>query len=338
MSNHHLRNTELSLKAKGLLSLMLSLPENWDYTTKGLSMICKDGIDSINSGLKELEANGYVIRRRLRNEKGQLTTTEYTIFEQPQSPDMTDTPPKGENPILDNPILGNPTQEKPILKKPKQAEPILGNPHQLSTNILNTNSLNMEVSNPYPSNPHQSSKIGYIYFEAPEHEQNFSTLIEFINVSEVREDDEDFKNPVDLMFDALEEKDPGHFAVRQYKKYKLAAGKTAKSILISCGARLSPFDIRELREITAYDEMELDTLKDRKTALFIIISYTDDTFNFLVSMAYTQLFNLLCDKADDVYGGRLPIHVRCLIDEAANIGQIPKLEKLMATIRSRELR
>lgn len=179
--------------------------------------------------------------------------------------------------------------------------------------------------------------IGYIYFEAPEHEKNFSTLIEFINASEVREDDEDFKNPVDLMFDALEDKDPEHFAVRQYKKYKLAAGKTAKSILISCGARLAPFDIRELREITAYDEMELDTLGDRKTALFIIISDTDDTFNFLVSMAYTQLFNLLCDKADDVYGGRLPIHVRCLIDEAANIGQIPKLEKLMATIRSREI-
>lgn len=179
--------------------------------------------------------------------------------------------------------------------------------------------------------------IGYIYFEAPEHEQNFSTLIEFINASEVREDDDDFQNPVDLMFAQLEEKDPQHFAVRQYKKYKLAAGKTAKSILISCGARLAPFDIKELRELTAYDEMELDTLGDRKTALFIIISDTDDTFNFLVSMAYTQLFNLLCDKADDVYGGRLPVHVRCLIDEAANIGQIPKLEKLMATIRSREI-
>jgi len=179
--------------------------------------------------------------------------------------------------------------------------------------------------------------IGYIYFEAPENEQNFSTLIEFINASEVREDDEDFQNPVDLMFEALEKKDPQHFAVRQYKKYKLAAGKTAKSILISCGARLAPFDIKELRELTAYDELELDTLGDKKTALFIIISDTDDTFNFLVSMAYTQLFNLLCDKADDVYGGRLPIHVRCLIDEAANIGQIPKLEKLMATIRSREI-
>jgi type IV secretion system protein VirD4 len=179
--------------------------------------------------------------------------------------------------------------------------------------------------------------IGYIHYEAPEDERNFSTLIEFINASEVREDDEEFKNPVDLMFDALAEREPDHFAVRQYKKYKLAAGKTAKSILISCGARLAPFDIRELRELTSYDELELDTLGDRKTALFIIISDTDDTFNFLVSMAYTQLFNLLCERADDVYGGRLPVHVRCLIDEAANIGQIPRLEKLMATIRSREI-
>ncbi|WP_089608973.1 VirD4-like conjugal transfer protein, CD1115 family [Dehalobacterium formicoaceticum] len=179
--------------------------------------------------------------------------------------------------------------------------------------------------------------MGYIHYEAPESEQNFTTLIELINASEVREDDEDFQNPVDLMFAALEERDSEHFAVRQYKKYKLAAGKTAKSILISCGARLAPFDIKELRDLTAYDEMELDALGDRKTALFIIISDTDDTFNFLVSMAYTQLFNLLCDKADDVYGGRLPVHVRCLIDEAANIGQIPKLEKLVATIRSREI-
>lgn len=179
--------------------------------------------------------------------------------------------------------------------------------------------------------------IAYIYYEAPEDEQNFTTLIEFINASEVREDDEEFKNNVDLMFDRLEEKDPQHFAVRQYKKYKLAAGKTAKSILISCCARLAPFDIKELRELTAYDELELDTLGDKKTALFIIISDTDATFNFLVSMCYTQLFNLLCDKADDVYGGRLPVHVRCLIDECANIGQIPNLEKLMATIRSREI-
>ena len=179
--------------------------------------------------------------------------------------------------------------------------------------------------------------IGYIHYEAPVEEQNFSTLIEFINAMEIREDDEEFKNPVDLMFDALESEKPNHFAVRQYKKYKLAAGKTAKSILISCGARLAVFDIAELREVTSYDELELDTLGDRKTALFLIMSDTDDSFNFLISMCYTQLFNLLCEKADDVYGGRLPVHVRCLIDECANIGQIPKLEKLVATIRSREI-
>ena len=179
--------------------------------------------------------------------------------------------------------------------------------------------------------------IGYIWYEAPDEEKNFTTLLEMINASEAREDDEDFKNPVDLMFDRLEEKDPEHFAVKQYKKYKLAAGKTAKSILISCGARLAPFDIKELRELMETDEMELDTIGDRKTALFVIISDTDDTFNFVVSILYTQLFNLLCDKADDVYGGRLPVHVRCLLDEFANIGQIPKFEKLIATIRSREI-
>ncbi len=193
--------------------------------------------------------------------------------------------------------------------------------------------------------------IGYIHYEAPEEEQNFSTLLEFINAMEVREDDEEFKNPVDRLFEELAEKDPNHFAVRQYAKYSLSAGKTAKSILVSCGARLAPFDIAELREITRYDELELDTLGDkiyihpddpkdksyRKTALFLIMSDTDSTFNFLISMVYTQLFNLLCEKADDVYGGRLPVHVRCLIDEAANIGQIPNLEKLVATIRSREI-
>ena len=179
--------------------------------------------------------------------------------------------------------------------------------------------------------------IGYIHYEAPVEEQNFATLIEFINAMEVREDDEEFQNPVDIMFENLEKKNPKHFAVRQYKKYKLAAGKTAKSILIYCGARLAVFDIQELREITAYDELELDTIGDRKTALFLIMSDTDATFNFLISMIYTQLFNLLCEKADDVYGGRLPVHVRCLIDEAANIGQIPNLEKLVATIRSREI-
>ena len=179
--------------------------------------------------------------------------------------------------------------------------------------------------------------IGYIHYEAPVEEQNFSTLIEMINSMEVREDDEEFKNAVDLMFDELKERDPNHFAVRQYAKYKLAAGKTAKSILVSCGARLAVFDIAELREVTSYDELELDTLGDRRTALFLIMSDTDDSFNFLISMCYTQLFNLLCEKADDVYGGRLPVHVRCLIDECANIGKIPKLEKLVATIRSREI-
>ena len=182
-----------------------------------------------------------------------------------------------------------------------------------------------------------TSLISYIHYEAPEEEQNFATLLEFLNIMEVREDDEEFQNPVDLMFEDLAKEKPDHFAVRQYRLYKLAAGKTAKSILISCGARLAPFDIAELREITTYDELELDTLGDRKTALFLIMSDTDSTFNFLISMVYTQLFNLLCEKADDVYGGRLPVHVRCLIDECANIGQIPNLEKLVATIRSREI-
>ena len=179
--------------------------------------------------------------------------------------------------------------------------------------------------------------IGYIWYEAPEDEKNFTTLLEMINASEAREDDPEFQSPVDLMFERLEEKDPEHFAVRQYKKFLLSAGKTRSSILISCGARLAPFDIKELRDLMETDEMELDTIGDRKTALFVIISDTDDTFNFVVSILYTQLFNLLCDKADDEYGGRLPVHVRCLLDEFANIGQIPKFEKLIATIRSREI-
>ena len=179
--------------------------------------------------------------------------------------------------------------------------------------------------------------IGYIFYEAPREEKNFATLLDMIDASEVREDDETYMNPIDRLFEALEKKEPTHFAVKQYKKYKLAAGKTAKSILISCGARLAPFDIQELRDLMQEDELELDTLGDRKTALFVIISDTDDTFNFVVSIMYSQLFNLLCDKADDVYGGRLPIHVRCLLDEFANIGLIPKFEKLIATIRSREI-
>ncbi len=179
--------------------------------------------------------------------------------------------------------------------------------------------------------------IGYIFYEAPKEEKNFATLLDMIDASEVREDDESYKNPIDHLFDALERKDPTHFAVKQYKKYKLAAGKTAKSILISCGARLAPFDIKELRDLMSEDELQLDTIGDKKTALFVIISDTDDTFNFVVSIMYSQLFNLLCDKADDVYGGRLPVHVRFLLDEFANIGLIPKFEKLIATIRSREI-
>lgn len=179
--------------------------------------------------------------------------------------------------------------------------------------------------------------IGYIWYEAPEEEKNFITLLELINASEAKEDDEEYQSPVDLLFSQLEEKDPDHFAVKQYKKYKLAAGKTAKSILISCGARLAPFDIKELRDLLEYDELELDTLGDRKTALFLIMSDTDTTFNFVIAILQSQLFNLLCDKADDVYGGRLPVHVRCLLDEFANVGQIPNFDKLIATIRSREI-
>lgn len=182
-----------------------------------------------------------------------------------------------------------------------------------------------------------SALVGYIWYEAPDEEMNFITLLELINASEAREDDEEYQSPVDLLFADLEERNPEHFAVKQYKKYKLAAGKTAKSILISCGARLAPFDIKELRDLMAYDDLELDTLGDRKTALFIIISDTDDTFNFVAAILYTQLFNLLCDKADDLYNGKLPVHVRCLLDEFANIGQIPRFEKLIATIRSREI-
>ena len=179
--------------------------------------------------------------------------------------------------------------------------------------------------------------IGLIWYEAPDEEKNFSTLLELINASEAREDDENYQNAVDLMFAELESRKPDHFAVRQYKKYKLSSGKTAKSILISCGARLAPFDIKELRDLMSYDELELDLMGDRKSALFVIISDTDDTFNFVASIMYTQLFNLLCDRADDHFGGRLPVHVRCLLDEFANIGQIPKFDKLIATIRSREI-
>ena len=210
----------------------------------------------------------------------------------------------------------------------------------VNTIIVNTKGEGQQASEDFwvkAEKLYYTALIAYIWYEAPEEEQNFSMLIDLVDASEAREDDENFKNAVDLLFEELEQKNPNHFAVRQYKKYKLAAGKTAKSILISCGARLAPFDIQEVRDVTAYDELQLDTLGDKKTALFLIMSDTDATFNFLISMIYTQLFNLLCEKADDVYGGRLPVHVRCLIDEMANIGQIPNLEKLVATIRSREI-
>ena len=624
MSNYHLRDTALTLKAIGLLSKMLSLTDEWDYTTRGLAAICKEGVDAIGAALKELESHGYLVRRQLRDSRGRITDTEYTIYESPH-PSLPDTAsPDTENPYLDTPYTGEPYTEKPaqlnkdrrnkekeipdesitdtsnpdpiyppaplqgagcdgmgyeaarelvkenieydiLAQDPRQdkeqldevveliaetlcsrrqtivvagdeyvfialfatklgqaarlapgadfsqkalhimegfaaafqsalpsfhpidlcvgvaaallirlavyvkgknarkfrknieygsarwgnaedikpyVDPTFANNviltqterltmnsrpkdpktarnknvlvvggsgsgktrffikpnlmqlhssyvvtdpkgsivvecgkllqrNQYKIKILNT--INFKKSHHYNPFAYLHSEkdilklvttliantqgdgksgddfwrkaetllytalIGYIYYEAPVEEQNFATLIEMINTMEVREDDEDFKNPVDLMFEELAKREPHHFAVRQYAKYRLAAGKTAKSILISCGARLAPFDIQELREITAYDELELDTLGDRKTALSIIISDTDDTFNFLASMVYTQLFNLLCDKADDVYGGRLPVHVRCLIDECANIGQIPKLEKLMATIRSREI-
>ena len=210
----------------------------------------------------------------------------------------------------------------------------------VNTIIVNTKGEGQQASEDFwvkAEKLYYTALIAYIWYEAPEEEQNFSMLIDLVDASEAREDDENFRNAVDLLFEELEQKNPNHFAVRQYKKYKLAAGKTAKSILISCGARLAPFDIKELRDLTAYDELELDTLGEKKTALFVIISDTDATFNFIVSIMYSQLFNLLCDKADDVYNGRLPIHVRCLLDEFANIGQIPQFEKLIATIRSREI-
>ena len=210
----------------------------------------------------------------------------------------------------------------------------------VNTIIVNTKGEGQQASEDFwvkAEKLYYTALIAYIWYEAPEEEQNFSMLIDLVDASEAREDDENFKNAVDLLFDALEQKDPDHFALRQYKKYKLAAGKTAKSILISCASRLAPFDIKEVREITMYDELDLDMLGDERTALFLIMSDTDGTFAFLISLIYSILFNRLCERADDVYGGRLPIHVRCLIDEAANIGQIPNLERLMATIRSREI-
>ena len=483
MSNHHLRNKELTLKAKGLLSQMLSLPEDWDYTLAGLSQINREKIDAIREAIamkpeiKKLLilnlpyllfvylfdkvgaavrlspgmdasqkilhlgegftaafasaapsfhpadlligiAGAIIIRLAVyvkgKNAKKYRKGIEYGSARWGNADDIK----PYTDPVFENNIPLTQTERLTMNSRPKQpkyarnknilviggsgsgktrffVKPSLMQMHSsyvvtdpkgtvlvecgkllqrggYRIKVLNT--INFRKSMKY--NPFayiRSEKdilklvntiiantkgdgeksgedfwvkserlfycalIGYIHYEAPEDEKNFTTLLEMINASEAREDDPEFQSPVDLMFERLEEKDPEHFAVRQYKKFLLSAGKTRSSILISCGARLAPFDIRELRELMERDEMELDTLGDRKTALFVIISDTDDTFNFVVSILYTQLFNLLCDKADDVYGGRLPVHVRCLLDEFANIGQIPKFEKLIATIRSREI-
>ena len=334
MSNHHLKNPQLSLKAKGLLSMMLSLPEEWNYSERGLAAICKEGVDAIHSAIKELEKAGYMKRNQLRGKGGRIIDTEYVIYETPHKPDVA--PPDTGNPDMGSPDAASPSPDNPGELNIHSEKDIL---KLVTALIANTKGEGKSGDDFWVKAETllYTALIGYIHYEAPVEEQNFSTLIEFINAMEVREDDEEFQNPVDIMFEELAKQKPNHFAVRQYAKYKLAAGKTAKSILISCGARLAPFDIQELRDLTAYDELRLDTLGDTETALFIIMSDTDDTFNFLISLCYTQLFNLLCEKADDVYGGRLPVHVRCLIDEAANIGQIPRLEKLVATIRSREI-
>ena len=277
MSNHHLRNKELSLKAKGLLSQMLSLPEDWDYTLAGLSHINREKIDAIREAVKELEKAGYIVRSRERDEKGRLRGADYVIYEQPQPREPEAATSGGQPPILDLPTLENPTLDNPTLEKPTQEKPTLENPTQLNKDILSK-------------------------------EQSIT----------------DLSSTDSIPFHSL-------------NPLPFAHGKTAKSILISCGARLAPFDIKELRDLMSYDELELDTLGDRKTALFLIMSDTDSTFNFVIAMLQSQLFNLLCDKADDEYGGKLPVHVRCLLDEFANIGQIPQFEKLIATIRSREI-
>ena len=312
MSNHHLKDRTLTLKSKGLLSMMLSLPDEWNYTTRGLAAICREGVDSIGAALKELETHGYIRRTQLRDEKGKITDTEYVIYEMPQCE-----PPSSPGTPL--PGTAKPYTENPDMGIPDTADPCTENPAQLNTNQTKTDLSSTEISNP------------------TEEEKNFITLLDLINASEAREDDETYQSPVDLLFSQLEEREPDHFAVKQYRKFKMAAGKTLKSILISCGARLAPFDIKELRDLMEYDELELDTLGDQKTALFVILSDTDSTFNFVAALMYSQLFNLLCDKADDFYGGRLPVHVRLILDEFANIGQIPNFDKLIATIRSREI-
>ena len=361
MSNYHLRDMRLSLKARGLLSQILSLPEKWDMTISGLSKINRECSDTIASIIKELEATGYITRYRERRKNGTYGEVFYDIrmktrfYVKPNLLQMHSsyvvTDPKGT--VLNE--VGKALQDGGYaikvlntinFKKSMHYNPLAYIRSEkdilklVNTIIANTKGEGSQSGEDFwvkAERLYYSALIGYIWYEAPKEEKNLNTLIEMINASEAREDDETFENPIDLLFKELEQKNPEHFAVRQYKKYKLAAGKTAKSILISCGARLAPFDIAELRELTEDDELELDTLGDKKTALFVIISDTDDTFNFIVAIMYTQLFNLLCDKADDKYGGRLPVHVRFILDEFANIGQIPKFDKLIATIRSREI-
>ena len=361
MSNYHLRDMRLSLKARGLLSQILSLPEKWDMTISGLSKINRECSDTIASIIKELEATGYITRYRERRKNGTYGEVFYDIrmktrfYVKPNLLQMHSsyvvTDPKGT--VLNE--VGKALQDGGYAIKVLNTINFKRSMHYnplayirsekdilklVNTIIANTKGEGSQSGEDFwvkAERLYYSALIGYIWYEAPKEEKNLNTLIEMINASEAREDDETFENPIDLLFKELEQKNPEHFAVRQYKKYKLAAGKTAKSILISCGARLAPFDIAELRELTEDDELELDTLGDKKTALFVIISDTDDTFNFIVAIMYTQLFNLLCDKADDKYGGRLPVHVRFILDEFANIGQIPKFDKLIATIRSREI-
>ena len=387
MSNHHLRNRALSLKAKGLLSQMLSLPEDWDYTLQGLARINRESIDAIRQAIRELEQAGYIQRSRERDEKGRLRGADYVIFELPQPV------PASVSPTLENPTLENPTQENPTLENPMQLNKDKLITEKQKKEGLNTDSIPIHSPNPLPLDEDEAAapppertgsrkETAYqIYRDLILENIEYDTLTqnpridreqldEIVDIlletvctsrKSIRVAGDDYpaelvkakflkldSHHIEFVMDCLrdnttkvrnikQQKDPDHFAVRQYKKFLLSAGKTRSSILISCGARLAPFDIREVRELMEDDEMELDTIGDEKTILFLIMSDTDTTFNFILAMLQSQLINLLCDRADDKYGGRLPVHVRLILDEFANIGQIPNFDKLIATIRSREI-
>ena len=387
MSNHHLRNRALSLKAKGLLSQMLSLPEDWDYTLQGLARINRESIDAIRQAIRELEQTGYIQRSRERDEKGRLRGADYVIFELPQPV------PASVSPTLENPTLENPTQKNPTLENPMQLNKDKLITEKQKKEGLNTDSIPIHSPNPLPLDEDEAAapppertenrkEAAYqIYRDLILENIEYDTLIqnpridreqldEIVDIlletvctsrKSIRVAGDDYpaelvkakflkldSHHIEFVMDCLrdnttkvrnikQQKDPDHFAVRQYKKFLLSAGKTRSSILISCGARLAPFDIREVRELMEDDEMELDTIGDEKTVLFLIMSDTDTTFNFILAMLQSQLINLLCDRADDKYGGRLPVHVRLILDEFANIGQIPNFDKLIATIRSREI-